>query len=340
MKIFIPMAGKGTRLRPFTLSRPKPLLEIIDKPIVEHLIDQITSTLSSEIEEIVYILGDEAYFDSSVVESLALISKKYNAKTKVYRQLDKLGTGHAIMCAEESLTGPAIIAYADTMIQGKIEIDLNADGMIWVKKVENPSSYGVVNLDKEYNIIELIEKPKDFISDLAVVGIYYFKESSFLRDELKNHLKEKLEPGREYLLNYGIEKMIEKNKIFKSQEIETWMDCGTPQLLLESAKIIMKSKQKDSNENNLSQEGTVIINHPVFIGRNVTVKDSTLGPNVSIGDNCIISDSIIQSSLVYNDSNISNANIKNSILGSNCNYDGSHKEIFLGDYSQINNNEK
>ena len=134
--------------------------------------------------------------------------------------------------------------------------------------------------------------------------------------------------------------MIEKKKIFKSQEIETWMDCGTPQLLLESAKIIMKSKQKDSNENNLSQEGTVIINHPVFIGRNVTVKDSTLGPNVSIGDNCIISDSIIQSSLVYNDSNISNANIKNSILGSNCNYDGSHKEIFLGDYSQINNNEK
>jgi glucose-1-phosphate thymidylyltransferase len=340
MKIFIPMAGKGTRLRPFTLSTPKPLLEIIDKPIVEHLIDQITSTLSSKIEEIVYILGDEAYFDSSVVDSLALISKKYNAKTKIYRQLDKLGTGHAIMCAEDSLTGPAIIAYADTMIQGKIEIDLNADGMIWVKKVENPSSYGVVNLDKESNIIELIEKPKDFISDLAVVGIYYFKESSFLRDELKSHLKEKLEPGREYLLNHGIEKMIEKNKIFKSQEIETWMDCGTPQLLLESAKIIMKSKQKDSNENNLSQEGTVIINHPVFIGKNVYVKDSTLGPNVSIGDNCVISDSIIQSSLVYNDSNISNANIKNSILGSNCNYDGSHKEIFLGDYSQINNNEK
>ena len=304
------------------------------------MIDQITSTLSSEIEEIVYILGEEAYFDSTVVDSLTLISKKYNAKTKVYRQLDKLGTGHAIMCAEESLSGPAIIAYADTMIQGKIEIDLKADGMIWVKKVEDPSSYGVVNLDEEHNIKELIEKPKDFVSDLAVVGIYYFKESSFLRDELKRHLKEKLEPGREYLLNYGIEKMIEKNKIFKSQEIEIWMDCGTPQLLLESAKIIMKSKEKDSNENNFSREGKVIINHPVFIGKNVSLKNSTLGPNVSIGNNCVITDSKIQSSIVYNDSNISNANINNSILGSNCNYDGSNKEIFLGDYSQINNNEK
>ena len=340
MKIFIPMAGRGTRLRPFTLSRPKPLLEIIDKPIVEHLIDQITSTLSSEIEEIVYILGEEAYFDSTVVDSLTLISKKYNAKTKVYRQLDKLGTGHAIMCAEESLSGPAIIAYADTMIQGKIEIDLKADGMIWVKKVEDPSSYGVVNLDEEHNIKELIEKPKDFVSDLAVVGIYYFKESSFLRDELKIHLKEKLEPGREYLLNYGIEKMIEKNKVFKSQEIEIWMDCGTPQLLLESAKTIMKSKEKYSNENNFSREGKVIINDPVFIGKNVSLKNSTLGPNVSIGNNCVITDSKIQSSIVYNDSNISNANISNSILGSNCNYDGSNKEIFLGDYSQINNNEK
>jgi glucose-1-phosphate thymidylyltransferase len=161
-----------------------------------------------------------------------------------------------------------------------------------------------------------------------------------LRDELKLHLKEKLEPGKEYLLNYGIEKMIENNKIFKPQEIETWMDCGTPQLLLESAKIIMKSKEKDSNENNFTQEGTVIVNHPVFIGENVYVKDSTIGPNVSIGDNCVISDSSIQASLIYRDSSISNANIKNSILGINCNYDGSHKEIFLGDYSQINNNEK
>ena len=339
MKIFIPMAGKGTRLRPFTLTRPKPLLEITDKPIVEHIINQIASTLSSKIEEIIYILGEEAYFDSNVVDSLTLISKKYNAKTKVYRQLDKLGTGHAMMCAEKSLSGPAIIAYADTMIQGKIEIDSKVDGMIWVKKVENPSSYGVVNLDRESNVTELIEKPKTFVSDLAVVGIYYFKEISLIRDELRIHLKEKLAPGKEYLLNYGIKKMIKNNKIFKSQEIETWMDCGTPQLLLESAKIIMKSNESSSNENDFSREGTVIINQPVFIGDNVVIKNSKVGPYVSVGNNCTISDSNIKSSLIYNNSNVSNATIKNSILGANCNYDGSNKEIFLGDHSQINNNE-
>ena len=339
MKIFIPMAGKGTRLRPFTLTKPKPLLDIIDKPIVEHLIYQITSTLSTDVKEIIYILGDEAYFNSTVVESLTAISKKYNAKTMIYRQLEQLGTGHAIMCAKESLSGPSIIAYADTMIHGKVEINPRVDGMIWVKKVKNPSSYGVVKLDKDSNVTDLIEKPKDFISDLAVVGIYYFKEISILRDELKLHLKDQLAPGKEYLLNYGIEKMIEKNKIFKSQENDTWMDCGTPQLFLKSAKLIMKSEEGLSNEKDFSKEGSVIINHPVFLGENVVIRDSTVGPYVSIGDNCIISDSKIESSIVYNDSKISNATIRNSILGSNCKYDGANKEIFLGDYSQINNNE-
>ena len=339
MKIFIPMAGKGTRLRPFTLTRPKPLLEIIHKPIVEHLINQITSTLLIDIEEIIYILGDEAYFNSSVVDSLTSISNKYNAKTKVYRQLEQLGTGHAIMCAEESLSGPSIIAYADTMIQGKVKIDPEVDGMLWVKKVENPSSYGVVNLDKNLNITELIEKPRNFISDLAVVGIYYFKDISFIRDELRNHLQDKLPPGKEYLLNYGIEKMIEQKKIFKSQEIDTWMDCGTPKLLIESAKTIMKSNKSLSNEGNFSRQGNVKINHPVFIGENVILKDSTIGPYVSIGDNSIISDSIVESTLIYNNVKVTNAEIQNSILGSNSIYNSSNKEVFLGDYSQINNDE-
>ena len=339
MKIFIPMAGKGTRLRPYTLTCPKPLLKIIDKPIVEHLIDQITSKLTTPVDEIVYILGDEGYFNSDVVKSLTSISDKYNAKTKVYRQLDQLGTGHAIMCAEESLEGPSIIAYADTMIQGEISIDPDADGIIWVKKVENPSSYGVVNLDKDGNISSLIEKPKDYISDLAVVGIYYFKDISLIRDELKIHLSEKLSPGKEYLLNFGIERMIDNKKIFKSQEIETWMDCGTPKLLIDSAKkIMMKNAASDIN-NSLIEEGVVKINHPVFIGKDVKIKDSEIGPYVSISDNAHIYSSSIKSSLIYTGAKVSNADIKNSIFGAYSVYDGSNKEVFLGDYSQTNDNE-
>ena len=334
------MAGKGTRLRPFTLTCPKPLLKIIDKPIVEHLIDQITSRLTTQIDEIIYILGDEAYFNSDVVSSLTLIAKKYNAKTKVYRQLDQLGTGHAIMCAEESLHGPSIVAYADTMIQGQISIAPDVDGIIWVKKVEDPSSYGVVSLDEKNNIIDLIEKPQKFVSDLAVVGIYYFKDISIIRDELKIHLNHKLNPGKEYLLNYGIERMIEKKRVFKSQEIETWMDCGTPKLLIESAKKIMSSKIILEKNNSFIKSGNVKITQPVFIGKNVKIKDSEIGPFVSIGDDTEISNSNIESTLIYKNVKVSNADIKNSILGQYSVYDGSNKEIFLGDYSQINDNEE
>ena len=333
------MAGKGTRLRPFTLTCPKPLLKIIDKPIVEHLIDQITSRLTTQIDEIIYILGDEAYFNSDVVSSLTLIAKKYNAKTKVYRQLDQLGTGHAIMCAEESLNGPSIVAYADTMIQGQISIAPDVDGIIWVKKVEDPSSYGVVSLDEKNNIIDLIEKPQKYVSDLAVVGIYYFKDISIIRDELKIHLNDKLNPGKEYLLNYGIERMIEKKRVFKSQEIETWMDCGTPKLLIESAKKIMSSQIILEENNSFIKSGNVKITQPVFIGKNVKIKDSEIGPFVSIGDDTEISNSNIESTLIYKNVKVSNADIKNSILGQYSVYDGSNKEIFLGDYSQINDNE-
>ena len=334
------MAGKGTRLRPFTLTCPKPLLKIIDKPIVEHLIDQITSRLTTQIDEIIYILGDEVYFNSDIVSSLTLIAKKYNAKTKVYRQLDQLGTGHAIMCAEESLHGPSIVAYADTMIQGQISIAPDVDGIIWVKKVEDPSSYGVVSLDEKNNIIDLIEKPQKYVSDLAVVGIYYFKDISIIRDELKIHLNDKLNPGKEYLLNYGIEKMIEKKRVFKSQEIETWMDCGTPKLLIESAKKIMSSKIILEENNSFIKSGNVKITQPVFIGKNVKIKDSEIGPFVSIGDDTDISNSNIESTLIYKNVKVSNADIKNSILGQYSVYDGSNKEIFLGDYSQINYNEE
>jgi len=339
MKLFIPMAGKGTRLRPFTLTCPKPLLQINNKTIVEHLIDQISSKLTAQIDEIIYILGDEVYFNSDIVTSLTLIANKYNAKTKVYRQLDQLGTGHAIMCAEDSLEGPSIVAYADTMIQGQISIDSDVDGIIWVKKVENPSSYGVVSLDEKQNIIDLVEKPQSYVSDLAVVGIYYFKDISVIRDELKIHLNEKLSPGKEYLLNYGIEKMIKNKKVFKSQEIETWMDCGTPRLLIESAKKIMNSQINSEENNSFTNKGNVKIKPPVFIGKNVKIKDSEIGPYVSIGDDTDISNSNIESTLIYKNAKVSNADIKNSILGAHSAYDGSNKEIFLGDYSQINDNE-
>ena len=181
MKIIVPMAGRGSRLRPHTLTIPKPLIPVAGKPIVHRLITDIAAILKEEIEEIAFILGDPAWFGDAVVESLIELANGLGAKASIYRQLDPKGTGHAIMCAEPSLSGPAVIAYADTLIRANFNLDKEADSVIWTKQVNNPEAYGVVNLNDKNEIIELVEKPTQFVSDQAVIGIYYFKDVGVLK---------------------------------------------------------------------------------------------------------------------------------------------------------------
>ena len=208
MKIIVPMAGRGSRLRPHTLTIPKPLIPIAGKPIVNRLVTDIAKVLGGEIEEIAFIIGDPAWFDEEVVKNLEDLAASLGAKASIYRQLDPKGTGHAIMCAEPSLSGPAVIAYADTLIRAEFDLDKEADSVIWTKKVENPEAYGVVNLDDSGNIIELVEKPTEFVSDEAVIGIYYFKELGDLKKELEYVIDNNIIHGGEYQINDGIKRMM------------------------------------------------------------------------------------------------------------------------------------
>ncbi len=176
MKIIVPMAGRGSRLRPHTLTVPKPLIPVAGKPIVHRLVSDIVKVLGEPIEEIAFILGDPAFFGDDIIDSLKELAENLGAKASIYRQDQPLGTGHAIMCAKESLSGPAVIAYADTLIRADFNLDKEADSVIWVKQVDSPEAYGVVKLNEKNQIIELVEKPQKFVSDLAVIGIYYFKD--------------------------------------------------------------------------------------------------------------------------------------------------------------------
>jgi len=152
MKIIVPMAGRGSRLRPHTLTVPKPLIPVAGKPIVHRLVSDIVKVLDQEITEIAFILGDPAFFGDDVVSSLEALAQELGAKASIYRQLDPKGTGHAIMCAEPSLSGPAVIAYADTLIRADFNLDKEADSVIWTKKVANPEAYGIIILSMEENI--------------------------------------------------------------------------------------------------------------------------------------------------------------------------------------------
>lgn len=332
------MAGRGSRLRPHTLTVPKPLIPVAGQPIVHRLVKDIAKVLNQPIEEIAFILGDPAFFGDDVVESLKELATGLGAKASIYRQDQPLGTGHAIMCAKDSLSGPAVIAYADTLIRANFNLDPNADAVIWVKQVERPEAYGVVKLNDRKEIIELVEKPKDFVSDLAVIGIYYFKDVSVLKQELQHVLDNNIIHGGEYQINDGIKGMMSKGKVFKTGEVEEWMDCGNKEVTVETNTRMLGFLQADGEEQMVAKSVTLDnskIIEPCFIGENVILKNATIGPNVSIGNNCTITDATIKNSLIQTHNTIKNADLDAAMIGNYVQYDGKFKTISIGDYSVL-----
>ena len=268
MKIIVPMAGRGSRLRPHSLTVPKPLIPVAGQPIVHRLVKDIAKVLKQPIEEIAFVLGDPAWFGDDVVSSLKDLATSLGAKASIYRQDLPLGTGHAIMCAKPSLSGPAVIAYADTLIRAEFDLDPSADSVIWTKQVNNPEAYGVVKLNTKGDIVELVEKPETFVSDQAVIGIYYFKDVAVLKGKLQEILDENI--------------------------IE-----------------------------------------PCFIGENVVLKNTTVGPFVSIGKGSIIENSTVKNSLIQTNTIIKNANLDHAMIGNHVKFDGNFTSISIGDYSVL-----
>ncbi|MEH6406993.1 MAG: sugar phosphate nucleotidyltransferase [Leeuwenhoekiella sp.] len=335
MKIIVPMAGRGSRLRPHTLTIPKPLIPIAGKPIVHRLVQDIAQLLDEPLEEVAFIIASD--FGKEVESSLIDIATALGAKGTIYYQDKPLGTGHAIMCAQESLDGPCVIAYADTLFRADFKLDKEADSVIWVKQVENPNAYGVVSLDENNHIKALVEKPAEFVSDLAVIGIYYFKEAAILRQELQAVLDAKLMHGGEYQINDGIKQMQSKGYVFVPGQIDEWMDCGNKNVTVETNGRMLEFLRKEG-ENLVSasakMENASVI-PPCFIGDDVVIKNATIGPNVSIGHGTVIEDSTIENSLIQNFSLIKNAKLKNAMIGNYAKYDGDFTEISIGDYSVL-----
>ncbi|MCL5127283.1 sugar phosphate nucleotidyltransferase [Algibacter sp. L4_22] len=338
MKIIVPMAGRGSRLRPHSLTVPKPLIPVAGQPIVHRLVKDIAKVLKQPIEEIAFVLGDPAWFGDDVVDSLKALAENLGAKASIYRQDKPLGTGHAIMCAEPSLSGPAVIAYADTLIRAEFDLDPTADSVIWTKQVDNPEAYGVVKLNDNKEIIELVEKPESFVSNQAVIGIYYFKDVAVLKGKLQEILDENIMNGGEYQINDGIKRMMAEGKVFKTGTVDEWMDCGNKAITIETNQRMLGFLKADGEEQLVASsaklENSNII-EPCFIGENVVLKDATVGPFVSIGYNTVVENSTIKNSLIQTNSNIKNANLDNAMIGNHVKYDGDFTSISIGDYSVL-----
>ncbi len=332
------MAGRGSRLRPHSLTVPKPLIPVAGQPIVHRLVTDIAKVLKQPIEEVAFVLGDPAWFGDDVVSSLEDLAKSLGAKASIYRQDKPLGTGHAIMCAKPSLSGPAVIAYADTLIRADFDLDPTADSVIWTKQVENPEAYGVVKLNGNNEIMELVEKPKTFVSNQAVIGIYYFKNVDVLKDKLQEVLDENITNSGEYQINDGIKRMMADGSIFKTGTVDEWMDCGNKAITVETNAKMLGFLQEDGEEQlidpTVQLENAKII-EPCFIGKHVKLINTTIGPNVSVGEHTVIENTNVKNSLIQNHTTIKNANLDNAMIGNHVTYNGDYVSVSIGDYSVL-----
>lgn len=327
------MAGRGSRLRPHTLTVPKPLIPIAGKPIVQRLVEDIAKVAGEKIEEIAFIIGD---FGEETKSSLIDIAESLGAKGSVYVQDEPLGTAHAIKCAEKSMQGDVIIAFADTLFRADFQLDKNSDGVIWVKKVEDPSAFGVVKLDDYGFITDFVEKPQSFVSDLAIIGIYYFQSAEKLMNEINYLMTNDIKVGGEYQLTSALENLRQKGAKFSLGKVDDWMDCGNKNATVETnAKILEYEKENMKSFPTSAKIENSLIIPPCFIGEGVEIINSKIGPFVSLGNGTKVVNSNIETSLIQEKTLINHGNLSNSMIGSNAQYYGVSREISLGDYSVL-----
>ncbi|REC57162.1 nucleotidyltransferase [Chryseobacterium piscium] len=333
MKIIVPMAGKGSRLRPHTLTIPKPLIPIAGKPIVQRLVEDIAKVAGEKIEEVAFIIGD---FGAEVEASLLKIAEKLGAKGTIYHQLEPLGTAHSIKCAEESMQGNVVIAYADTLFRADFTLDTNSDGVIWVKKVEDPSAFGVVKLDDYGFITDFIEKPQTFVSDLAIIGIYYFNSAEKLMAEINHIMDNNIKVSGEYQLTTALENLRQAGAKFSLGKVDDWMDCGNKNATVETNGKILEYEKDEFTEfpQSANIQNSLII-QPCYIGEGVEISNSKIGPYVSLGKGTKVINSNIDNSLIQEKTVIDHGNLSNSMIGSSAHYFGVAREISLGDFSVL-----
>jgi glucose-1-phosphate thymidylyltransferase len=334
MKIIIPMAGRGSRLRPHTLTTPKPLLPIAGKPIVQRLVEDIVGLYDGKVEEIGFVIGD---FGKEVEQNLREVAEGLGAVGHIFHQDEPLGTAHAIWMAEWMLEGEVIIAFADTLFRANFKLDRTKDGAIWVKRVADPSAFGVVTLDENGIIRELVEKPTTFVSDLAIIGIYYIRDGATLRSEIRHLIDNGLTEKGEYQLTNALENMKAKGAQFVPGTVEEWMDCGNKAAMIDTTQKMLDYDVRDGKTlvaTDLELVNSTLI-PPCFIGKGVRLENAIVGPYVSIGDHSSVLNSVVSDSIIGEKTKIQNTVMAQSMVGNQALVHASAQNLDIGDFCRI-----
>jgi glucose-1-phosphate thymidylyltransferase len=333
MNIIIPMAGLGKRLRPHTLSVPKPLLPVAGKPIVHRLVEDIAKICPEKIDTIGFIIHPS--FGKEVEDDLIAIAAKLNAKGKIFYQESALGISHALLFAKELFTGKVIVAFADTLFKAEFKLDTTRDGIIWVQRVDNPSQFGVVKLNENKEIVELIEKPIDFVSDLAIIGIYYFKDGAALAREMQYLIDNNIKEKGEFQFTTALENLTKKGARFTTGQVSEWLDCGNKSVTVQTNQRYLEFIKDQKLVSDKARIINSVIISPCFIGDEVVIENSVVGPHVSVGEFTQIIDSRVKNSIIQKNSRLVNAVLKDSMLGNFVNFEARPSDVSLGDFNSI-----
>ncbi len=332
MNVIVPMAGMGKRLRPHTLTTPKPLIHVAGKPIVQRLVEEICKVSHQKVEHIAFVTGR---FGETAEQHLLEVANTLGAKGSIHYQDQALGTAHAVLCAAEHLEGPVTVAFADTLFKANFELDQNADGVLWVQKIDDPRQFGVVVTDDNGKILEFVEKPQQFVSDLAMIGIYYFKDGLWLRRELQYLVDNNITNGGEYQLPDALRNMMKQGASFTPGTVNDWMDCGNKAAVVETNQKILGYEPQYAQAQTLGENSQII--PPCFIADDVVLKNAIVGPYVSLEKGVKIINTKIENAIVNAQTVIAESNIENAMIGSNCHIRHYSGDLNLGDFSTVGN---
>jgi len=322
MKVIIPLAGKGTRLRPHTFSKPKPLLKVAGKAVLGHIIDKLKPL---DVEEIIFITGD---MQEKIEE---YVNSNYKYKARYIKQDKLLGDGYAISLAKEYVKDDVLIIFVDTIFEtdlSKIK-NVKSDGVVWVKEVDDPRRFGVVVLKNDH-IEKIVEKPDEPISNLALIGLYYVKNSSLMFHCLDELIKCNLKSKGEFRLADALGLMIKNGAKLNALEVDKWLDCGKPETLLSTNRYLLKN----GFNREIKTKNSVIIS-PVYIEDKVKIENSIIGPYASIASGCVIKNSILKDSIVGDNAIIENAALDKSLIGDTALIKDTFRRVNVGDNSEI-----
>jgi len=324
MKVIIPLAGKGTRLRPHTHITPKPMMKVAGKPVMSYVLDELKKL--GNVEQVIYITGHL----KEKVEEYA--RAEMDVPSVFIEQKIQDGTAGAIALARDYVDQPVLIIFVDTIFDADLSKvkSVDADGIIWVKEVEDYQRFGVVVTDKDGNMTKIVEKPKTPISKRANIGLYYIRNWKLLFEGITHVLEQPKNQG-EYFLTDAFQYMIDKGAKIRVIDVEGWYDAGKIETMLETNEAMLTR----GRARRPSRVGDSTIIDPVYIEDNVTLKKSKVGPNVSIGAGSVLDGTEISHSIVGTNAKISKSVLKNSLVGDDAVLDGVKGEVTVGDHSEV-----